>query len=156
VKPNLIATVEELDDRLSEPTPGAIDALGRLEGDLLFLGAGGKMGPTLARMARRASDAAGVRRRVLAVSRFTGGPAESVLQAHGVETLRCHLSHPAGDETHPRRRPQPGSGPRRRDGLFLRPGDGHGFVPGRDDETARGGVLADEHPPGQPGPAAAF
>jgi nucleoside-diphosphate-sugar epimerase len=92
--PNSIATVEELEDRLSEPTPGVIEALGRLDGDLLLLGAGGKMGPSLARMARRASDAAGVRRRILAVSRFTGGPAESFLQAHGVETLRCDLLDP--------------------------------------------------------------
>jgi hypothetical protein len=94
VKPNLIATVEELEDRLSEPTPGAIEALGQLEGDLILLGAGGKMGPSLARMARRASDAAGVRRRILAVSRFGGGQAEAFLQVHGVETLRCDLLDP--------------------------------------------------------------
>ena len=52
-----ITDVAELETLLSEPTPGAIAALGRLEGDLLLLGVGGKMGPTLARMARRASDA---------------------------------------------------------------------------------------------------
>jgi hypothetical protein len=93
-KAETIETVEELEDRLSEPGEGAITALGRLSGDLILLGAGGKMGPSLARMARRASDAAGVRRRVLAVSRFSSSQAENLLQAHGVETLRCDLLDP--------------------------------------------------------------
>lgn len=86
-----IGTIEELEDRLSEPSPSAIGAMGRLDGDLILLGAGGKMGPSLARMARRAADAAGVRRRILAVSRFSDGTAEANLRAHGVETLRADL-----------------------------------------------------------------
>jgi uncharacterized protein YbjT (DUF2867 family) len=93
-QPESITTVEELEDRLSEPTEGVIDTLGRLQGDLVLLGAGGKMGPSLARMARRASDAAGARRRVIAVSRFSDGRAEASLRAHGVETLRCDLLDP--------------------------------------------------------------
>jgi len=92
---NRIATVEKLEDRLSEPTPEVIETLGRLDGDLIVLGAGGKMGPSLARMARRASDAAGVRRRILAVSRFSNGKTEAFLLAHGVETRRCDLLDPA-------------------------------------------------------------
>jgi hypothetical protein len=89
--PDVIADVEQLDDLLSEPTPAVIDTLARLDGDLVLLGVGGKMGPTLARMARRAADAAGVRRRVIGVSRFTSAANESRLQAHGVETIRCDL-----------------------------------------------------------------
>jgi nucleoside-diphosphate-sugar epimerase len=85
-----IDTEDQLDDRLSEPTPEVIDALGRLDGDILLLGAAGKMGPSLARMARRASDAAGVRRRVIGVARFTGG-GEEELRLHDVETVRCDL-----------------------------------------------------------------
>ena len=54
--PPRIASTEELDDLLSAPTPGVIETLGRLDGDLLILGVGGKMGPTLARMAARASQ----------------------------------------------------------------------------------------------------
>ena len=50
--------------------PAAIDAMRQLEGDLIVLGVAGKMGPTLARMARRASDAAGVTRRVIGVVAF--------------------------------------------------------------------------------------
>lgn len=89
-----MATVDELEDRLSEPTPGAIETLARLDSDLMLLGAGGKMGPSLARMARRSFDAAGVRRRVLAVSRFGDGRAEGLLRSHGVETIRCDLLNP--------------------------------------------------------------
>jgi nucleoside-diphosphate-sugar epimerase len=90
-----LTTVEQLEDALSTPSEGVVDVLGRLSGDLVVLGAGGKMGPSLARMARRASDAAGVRRRILAVSRFTSEAAEKSLQTHGVETIRCDLLDPA-------------------------------------------------------------
>ncbi len=85
----MIGTVAELEDRLSEPTPGVVETLARHPGDIMVLGAGGKMGPTLARMAKRASDAAGSGRRVIAVSRFAGG--DAALRAHGVETIRCDL-----------------------------------------------------------------
>ena len=54
-----IKTVDELEERLSRPTAEVIDCMGRLLGDLIVLGVGGKIGPTLARMARRASDEAG-------------------------------------------------------------------------------------------------
>jgi nucleoside-diphosphate-sugar epimerase len=90
-----ITSVEELEDLLSAPTPGAVEALAKSDGDLILLGAGGKMGPSLARLARRASDAAGTRRRVIAVSRFGGGDAEARLRAHGVEVVRCDLLDPA-------------------------------------------------------------
>ncbi|HJZ55984.1 MAG TPA: NAD-dependent epimerase/dehydratase family protein [Gemmataceae bacterium] len=86
----MFRTEAELDDALSEPTPQVIETLARLPGDIVFLGAAGKMGPSLARMAKRASDAAGVRRRVIAVSRFsTGG--EAAFTANGVETIHCDL-----------------------------------------------------------------
>jgi len=90
--PEAIGDVEELDDLLSRPTPAAIRAIGRLQGDLIVLGVGGKMGPTLARMARRASDAAGVSRRIIGVSRFGGSPASRAhLEAHGIETIAGDL-----------------------------------------------------------------
>jgi len=76
---------------LSRPTPGVIETIATLEGDILILGAGGKMGPTLARMAKRAADAVGKKRRVVAVSRFTQPGAEAALSAHGVETMRCDM-----------------------------------------------------------------
>jgi hypothetical protein len=92
--PNL-DTVEQLEELLSVPAVCAIDAMRRIEGDLMLLGAGGKMGPTLARMARRASDLAGVRRRVIGVSRFSASGIEQRLGQHGVETIRCDLTDKA-------------------------------------------------------------
>src|SRR5262245_18186122 len=62
---------EHLEELLSEPTEGVVRAMRALEGDIAVLGVAGKMGPTLARMAKRASDAAGVQRRVIGVSRFS-------------------------------------------------------------------------------------
>lgn len=90
-----IPDVETLDDLLSTPTEQVIETLKALKGDILILGAAGKMGPTLARMARRASDLAGVSRRVIAVSRFSEPASEEAFQAHGVETIRCNLLNDA-------------------------------------------------------------
>ena len=82
---------EMLDDALSTPSPGVIDALRRAPGDVLILGAGGKMGPSLARMARRAANEVGDRRRVIAVSRFSSHEAERELTSCGVDTVRADL-----------------------------------------------------------------
>src|SRR5215467_2424080 len=92
--PAAIADTDQLDDLLSEPTPLAVETLARLDGDLLLLGVGGKMGPTLARMARRASDAAGSRRRIIGVARFSNPEHEAWLRRHNVETVRCDLLDP--------------------------------------------------------------
>ncbi len=92
--PHRIESEEHLEDLLSTPSEGAIETLGRLDGDILLLGVGGKMGPTLARMARRASEIAGIRRRILGVSRFGAGDLEQRLQQQGIETLRCDLLDP--------------------------------------------------------------
>jgi nucleoside-diphosphate-sugar epimerase len=89
-----IADTEQLEELLSEPTEAAVAALARLDGDLIVLGVAGKMGPTLARMARVASERAGVRRRIIGVARFTDARHEARLQAHGVETIRCDLLDP--------------------------------------------------------------
>lgn len=88
-----LGNVDELEDALSRPTAGAKAALGELQGDLLILGAGGKMGPTLARMARRALDGIGqTARRVIAVSRFSSAETAVSLRRHGVEALACDLT----------------------------------------------------------------
>ena len=86
-----IRNVEELEDQLSLPTNSLIQAFRSLDGDIGILGVGGKMGPTLARMAVRASDAAGAKRRVVGISRFSSAGLESRLQAFGVQTIRCDL-----------------------------------------------------------------
>lgn len=97
--PEAIRDVEHLDDLLSEPSPGVVDAFARLEGDLIVLGVAGKMGPTLAWMARRAFDAAGRKeRRVIGVARFSEADREDWLRARGIETIRCDLLDPGALE----------------------------------------------------------
>lgn len=89
--PAAIRDVAHLEELLSEPSARAIDAMARLDGDLLILGVAGKMGPTLARMAKRAMAAAGVSHRVIGASRFSSPDQREALEAHGVETIRCDL-----------------------------------------------------------------
>jgi hypothetical protein len=81
----------ELEERLSRPGPADVAAAAALEGDLLILGAGGKMGPSLARLARRAADQARVKRRVIAVARFSDKELAAHLEADGIETMHCDL-----------------------------------------------------------------
>ena len=66
-------TESELEELLSRPDDKTADAMASIEGDLLILGAGGKMGPSLARLARRSCERAGIRKRIVAVARFTNG-----------------------------------------------------------------------------------
>ena len=90
--PPRIETEDQLDDVLSTPTAAATAALAGLDGDLLVLGIGGKMGPSLARMALRAFRAAGKpAARVIGVSRFSSGDLRSRLESWGIETIACDL-----------------------------------------------------------------
>ncbi len=85
--------LDDLSAALSEPTVGVMNTLASLDGDLLVLGAGGKMGPSLARMARRALDAAdgGRGRAVLAVSRWSDASQADELTAAGVRVIHADL-----------------------------------------------------------------
>ena len=89
--PALIETEVQLEDVLSEPTPEVCDAMSRMQGDLLLLGVGGKMGPSLARLAKRAADQAGVVRRIIGVARFSSAGLARQLNQAGVETITCDL-----------------------------------------------------------------
>ena len=77
----------ELDERLSRPTPSLPALLGNIDGDIMVLGAGGKMGPSLARMAKRCDPA----RRVIAVSRWTDATKAAALRAGDVEVISADL-----------------------------------------------------------------
>jgi nucleoside-diphosphate-sugar epimerase len=87
----VITTEKQLDDLLSEPSAADIDAVRTLGGDLAVLGAGGKMGPTLAMLARRAADAAGVKMRVFAVSRYSSPDARRLLEDAGIDTVSADM-----------------------------------------------------------------
>ncbi len=87
----MITTEQQLDDILSTPSDEDVASLRELPGDILILGVGGKMGPTLAIRAKRASDAAGGKRRVIGVSRFTSHDAQKLLTSRGVETISADL-----------------------------------------------------------------
>lgn len=85
--PDHIETIEQLDELLSRPSPAAIEFMRALEGDISVIGAGGKVGPTICRLARRCIEAAGVKKRVIAVD-LMPLPA---LEAIGVESRPCDL-----------------------------------------------------------------
>jgi nucleoside-diphosphate-sugar epimerase len=91
---SLIETEEQLDDLLTRPSEADLQFIKRLDGDVLVLGAGGKMGPTLAKRLRRATAATGTSRRVIAVSRFSSPSARQELETAGVETIACDLMDP--------------------------------------------------------------
>ncbi|HYA25206.1 MAG TPA: NAD(P)-dependent oxidoreductase [Terriglobales bacterium] len=89
-----IKTIEELEEQLSHPTEADVKALAKLDGDLLILGAGGKMGPSLSRLARRAANQARVSKTVIAVSRFADESSRRQFSAHHIETIACDLLEP--------------------------------------------------------------
>jgi len=84
-------SVEELQEWLSRPTPELVEDVAELDGDLLILGVGGKMGPTLAMMARRAVAQAKSDKRVIGVARFSDPAVQERLDHAGIETIRCDL-----------------------------------------------------------------
>jgi ribosomal protein S18 acetylase RimI-like enzyme len=87
----IIETEAQLEDALASPNAADVDFMRRLSGDVAILGAGGKMGPSLAARIRRATDAAGAKRRVIAVSRFSAPQLRAGLEGAGVETIPCDL-----------------------------------------------------------------
>jgi nucleoside-diphosphate-sugar epimerase len=94
--PERIGSEAELEDLLARPSDADVAAVARLEPDILILGAGGKMGPSLARRVRRAAERAGTGSRVVAVSRFSSQASRDALEADGVPTLACDfLNGPA-------------------------------------------------------------
>jgi len=92
------AGVEELEEFMTRPTRELEADLARADGDLIILGVGGKMGPTLARMAQRAAPA----KRVIGVARFSERGLKEKLQSQGIECLSCDLLDRAALERLPR------------------------------------------------------
>jgi nucleoside-diphosphate-sugar epimerase len=89
--PSEITSDSQLEEILSRPTDEDRRDLKKLDGDIIILGVGGKMGPSLARRAIRASREAGVTRRVIAVARFSNKTLMNELSADGVEPIAADL-----------------------------------------------------------------
>lgn len=92
--PKAIKTKKELEDLLSIPSPELIEMMKRLQGDIMILGIGGKMGVTLGRQAVNAIAAAQVDKKVFGVSRFSNQAAREQLESCGVKTIACDLLNP--------------------------------------------------------------
>jgi nucleoside-diphosphate-sugar epimerase len=85
--PDTIADIAALDDLLCRPSQALIDDLGKVDGDIMILGVAGKMGPTLAGLAKAALPD----RRIIGVARFSDPGVKDWLQARGIETINCDL-----------------------------------------------------------------
>ncbi len=84
-------SIEELELKLSEPSESLVKDISRVKGDIIILGAGGKMGPSLAKLAVRAIREAGIKKRVIGVSRFSESGLKEDLEKNGVETISIDL-----------------------------------------------------------------
>ncbi len=96
--PERIEDIEQLEELMTRPGEALVDDLAQLEGDILVLGVGGKMGPTLARLARRAAPD----KRVVGVARFSEPGLQARLEGCGIETIVCDLLEHAAVEALPR------------------------------------------------------
>ena len=81
----------QLEEALSRPSLKLIELIKSLEGDILFLGVAGKMGVSMARMAKRACDEAGIQKRIIGVARFSAKEQQLYLEKSGVETIKGDL-----------------------------------------------------------------
>src|SRR5713101_10148079 len=96
--PETISDIAALDNLLCRPSQALIDDLRNVEGDIMILGVAGKMGPTLAGLAKAALPD----RRVVGVARFSDEGVKTWLEARGIETLNCDLLDEAAIKALPR------------------------------------------------------
>ncbi|MEX2540552.1 MAG: NAD-dependent epimerase/dehydratase family protein [Trueperaceae bacterium] len=97
----MIRSVPELEAKLATPSPALVEEMSKLNGDILVLGAGGKMGPSLVKMACNAVAAAGAQKSVTAVSRFGNKDLRRELDAAGAQTIASDLLEPGALEDLP-------------------------------------------------------
>ncbi|GAB3224150.1 NAD(P)-dependent oxidoreductase [Algoriphagus aestuariicola] len=81
----------QLEKELSIPSLDLVADMAKIEGDILLLGIGGKMGPSMGRLAVAAAKAAGVKKNIIGVSRFSDRKAKAELEASGIQTISCDL-----------------------------------------------------------------
>jgi nucleoside-diphosphate-sugar epimerase len=87
----VINTIEELEEELSRPFPDVVEIVKNLDGDIMVLGAGGKVGPSFTKMALRAVEEAGISKKVIAVDLATDTDQMKELAACGAETIACNM-----------------------------------------------------------------
>ena len=92
--PETIENEEQLEELLSRPAKEVVDLFKILDGDIIFLGIAGKIGPSIARMAKRACEEAGVSKRIIGISRFSNELEKSQIESFGIETIRGDLLVP--------------------------------------------------------------
>jgi nucleoside-diphosphate-sugar epimerase len=78
-------------EKFLKPSAALVSDLAQLEGDILILGAGGKIGPSIARLTRQALDLAGKTNRVIGVSRFSEAGLQQALNRDGIETIAADI-----------------------------------------------------------------
>ena len=83
--------LELLEQELLSPSDALVSDIYDIEGDIILLGVGGKMGPSMAKLAKQAVDKAGVKKRIIGVSRFSDAEARAALEADGIETIAADL-----------------------------------------------------------------
>ena len=88
---DMIWTEEKLNELLVTPSDRLVADIAAIKGDIMVLGAGGKMGPTLCILAKKAIERAGIAKRVIAVSRFSDCETLVLLHENGVETISADL-----------------------------------------------------------------
>ncbi|MGF1584306.1 MAG: NAD-dependent epimerase/dehydratase family protein [Bacteroidales bacterium] len=89
--PDVIDSEEKLDELLSRPGEDVINMFSNVDGDLIFLGIAGKIGLSLAQMAKRACDEAGVKKKIIGVSQFSSADQREKIEKAGIETIKGDL-----------------------------------------------------------------
>lgn len=84
-------TEERLNELLTTPSDALVEDMKKIQGDIMILGAGGKMGPTLCVLAKNAAKKAGVDKRIIAVSRGSDKIAAQLMIDNGIEVIAADL-----------------------------------------------------------------
>jgi nucleoside-diphosphate-sugar epimerase len=89
--PEKMENEKQLEELLSRPEKETSELFKKRDGDIMFLGIAGKIGPSLAHMAKRACDEAGVKKRIIGVSRFHNTAEREQIESFGIETIQGDL-----------------------------------------------------------------
>jgi len=90
-----MSELELMEQELLKPSDALVADMKALKGDIILLGVAGKMGPSMAKLARLAADRAGVKKRIIGVSRFSEPETQADLEANGIETFAADLLNEA-------------------------------------------------------------